>query len=219
MAGAAVMPVFLVPLHESNDCHTPAGSPEGGQFCSGAPVAAGSTPIPPGMVRGYHYTSNLDAVLQTGLSTTYARGSTYGEPNVIWFSSQKPHDYKHYVEVFLKPEELGIGRVHSRDKTPTQEEIDRFNQAGGNFTTLLLEIPASRFVTHHRPWHAKFQHLMQEYPPEDLTAPRWQAKLRRQGYTGFEDVLQSFEKIGGEEYGPAVALWAKLVRRAAARRG
>jgi hypothetical protein len=27
------MPTFLVPLFESNDCHTPAGSPKGGQFC------------------------------------------------------------------------------------------------------------------------------------------------------------------------------------------
>jgi hypothetical protein len=27
------MPSFLVPLHEHNDCHTPAGSSAGGQFC------------------------------------------------------------------------------------------------------------------------------------------------------------------------------------------
>jgi len=29
------VPVFTVPIHENNDCHTPAGSSEGGQFCSG----------------------------------------------------------------------------------------------------------------------------------------------------------------------------------------
>jgi hypothetical protein len=28
------MPIFLVPISESNDCHTPAGSPAGGEFCS-----------------------------------------------------------------------------------------------------------------------------------------------------------------------------------------
>ncbi len=28
------MPSFLIPVHESNDCHNPPGSPEGGQFCS-----------------------------------------------------------------------------------------------------------------------------------------------------------------------------------------
>jgi len=27
------MPAFLVPIHEHNDCHSPAGSPAGGQFC------------------------------------------------------------------------------------------------------------------------------------------------------------------------------------------
>lgn len=29
------MPIFTVPLHEFNPCHTPAGQPTGGQFCSG----------------------------------------------------------------------------------------------------------------------------------------------------------------------------------------
>jgi hypothetical protein len=39
---ATLMPAFLVPLHESNDCHTPAGSSAGGEFCSG-PGAMGKT--------------------------------------------------------------------------------------------------------------------------------------------------------------------------------
>jgi hypothetical protein len=36
MEEAGLMPTFTVPIHESNDCHTPAGSPAGGQFCAGA---------------------------------------------------------------------------------------------------------------------------------------------------------------------------------------
>jgi len=28
------MPDFLTPLYESNDCHNPAGTPAGGEFCS-----------------------------------------------------------------------------------------------------------------------------------------------------------------------------------------
>lgn len=36
------MPLFTCPIHESNDCHTPAGSSEGGQFCSGK----GALPTP-----------------------------------------------------------------------------------------------------------------------------------------------------------------------------
>ena len=35
------MPIFTIPIHESNDCHTPAGSPEGGQFCSGTGKVGG----------------------------------------------------------------------------------------------------------------------------------------------------------------------------------
>ena len=37
------MPCFTIPIHESNDCHLPAGSPEGGQFCSGGMFL----PVPP----------------------------------------------------------------------------------------------------------------------------------------------------------------------------
>lgn len=36
------MPNFLQPLHESNDCHEPAGSPDGGRFCSSGGGAAGA---------------------------------------------------------------------------------------------------------------------------------------------------------------------------------
>jgi len=209
------MPAFTVPLHEHNDCHNPAGA-GGGQFCSGPPAAAGTTPLPAGHIRAYHYTTALDAVLQSGLSTRHARGATYGEPNVIWFSTQKPGDFKNYVEVHLRPEELGIGRISNRN--PTQEEIDRFNAQGGNFTALAPEIPASRIVTHHRPWHAKYYVLMEEYPPEALTTKRWKFKLEKAGYTSVEDIVQSFEKIGGDEYGPAVKAWAAQVRKAQSKR-
>jgi hypothetical protein len=35
------MPCFLIPIHESNDCHNPGGNPDGGRFCSG-PGAGGT---------------------------------------------------------------------------------------------------------------------------------------------------------------------------------
>ena len=34
------MPSFTIPVHEANDCHHPAGSPEGGQFCAKTSVGA-----------------------------------------------------------------------------------------------------------------------------------------------------------------------------------
>lgn len=39
------MPVFTVPLDESNDCHTPAGSEAGGQFCSAAGASTGKVTL------------------------------------------------------------------------------------------------------------------------------------------------------------------------------
>ena len=39
------MPLFTIPVHESNDCHTPAGSPAGGQFCGSMSRREGQ-PIP-----------------------------------------------------------------------------------------------------------------------------------------------------------------------------
>lgn len=201
------------PFREFNDCH----APESGQFCSGSgsgvPPAAGSLPLPPGRIRAYHYTDKLDAVLESGLSLGHAKGATYGEPNAIWFSTQKPGDFKHYVEVHLTPEEIGLGAMWSGREKPTQAQIDAFNAAGGNFTTRLKEIPPERIATHHRPWHAKYHALMEEYPPEALTTKRWKMKIEKAGYADAEAIVQSFEKIGGDEYGPAVTAWAKEVRR------
>lgn len=37
------MPLFTVPIHESNDCHTPAGSDKGGEFCASIPGLKVST--------------------------------------------------------------------------------------------------------------------------------------------------------------------------------
>lgn len=38
------MPSFTTPLHESNDCHAPAGTPAGGQFCGDGSSAIWKTP-------------------------------------------------------------------------------------------------------------------------------------------------------------------------------
>jgi hypothetical protein len=44
------VPCFLVPLHEYNDCHAPAGSPAGGQFCADEDLAG---PGPDDYQQGY----------------------------------------------------------------------------------------------------------------------------------------------------------------------
>ena len=145
-----------------------------GQFTeSGVPPEPGTTPIPPGKVRAYHYTDNLDAVEKEGLSVGKARGNTYGEPNVIWFSTEKPGDFKDYVEVFLDPEEIGIGAPQMVVKRPEgwknaetpeekQEALDEYNKGNHNLTALIREVPPERFVTVHRPWYDHYRYLVND---------------------------------------------------------
>lgn len=157
-------------LREFNKCH----DPKDGKFCSGdggdLPPEPGTTPIPPGMVRGYHYTDRLDSVLAHGLSTQHAKGSTYGEPNVIWMSTEKPKDFKEYVEVFVTPEEIGLNGPGYRGRAVPQAEIDAYNARGHDFYLTLSHVPPSRFVTHSRPWMHHARHMLKEYPASNPAA-------------------------------------------------
>lgn len=221
--------LFTIPIHElreENPCHTPAGSPAGGQFCStGVPVAPGTTPVPKGMIRAYHYTNAgeeaLASILQHGLSTAHARGSTYGEPNVIWFSTTKPGDFKHYVEVLLTPEELrgGVGGPTMSVQRPEgwkaaetpeerQEVLDRFNEEGSNFAVGVATIPPERIVTHSAPWMAIYHQVVT--PSNPALKPIYDEKIRKI----VAGELDAMVKADPEKYGKVfAAIKAKFGRR------
>jgi predicted GNAT family acetyltransferase len=174
-------------LREANDCHEPAGSPNGGQFCSkgssGRPItyssdtpppALGTTPVPPGMVRAYHYTNNgldaLKSILQHGLSRAFAKGENYGEPNAIWVSTDMPKEFKYAVEVWLKPDEMTYG-PHSHFKLPdgtwqraeTPEQIQRtIDDYTGNSPLTVDRVPPARIVTYQEPWTAMYHQLVND---------------------------------------------------------
>jgi len=155
------------------------------------------------MVRGYHYTGNLDSVLKHGLDTSFAKGSTYGEPNTLWFSAEKPGNFKDYVEVFLKWEELDLNGWH-RNFPPSQADLDKFNAGQSNFTVRPRQIPPDRFVTHHRPWHDKYRYLQKYWPPD---APEtWRESMM--GTKTPDKIVAEFLEIDNPDYAPAVALWA-----------
>ena len=196
------------------------------------PPAPGSTPIPKGKIRAYHYTNRgeeaLANILKEGLSTAYSRGATYGEPNVIWFSTTKPGDGKHYVEVFLDPEDLegGIGGPHWAVERPDgwklvetdeerQESIDKFNEPGTNFAVGVDKIPPEKIVTHSEPWMAKY-HAFIERVEQERTNPSspaleafWADRLQEVVAGKMDDVGKGdpvYAKVIAaikEEYGPA----------------
>ncbi len=133
------------------------------------PAAGGETPLEPGMIRAYHYTSaeGLDGIRAEGLRLDRAIGETYGEPNRVWFSTSRPTDERPFVEVHLRPEEInGEGGFWGR--APTQDEIDAFNERGGNFN-LTNDVPADRIVTHNEPWMHTYRQFVADGPKDAAT--------------------------------------------------
>lgn len=197
--------IFTTPIHEANDCHNPAG-PGGGQFCGdGLPPEPGSTPVPAGMIRAYHYTDNLDAVRAGGLDVSKARGSTYGEPNGIWASTAKPKDVKNYVEMFVKPSEVGLGGPDLFQKDRVQPELDEFNKGDHDFILNLQQVPPSRFVTVHEPWHDHARYILDEYPIDD-------PKRVAEGVDMLRPLLEN-PAFGGSAEKQAVQWWFDQARK------
>jgi hypothetical protein len=126
------------------------------------------------MIRGYHYTDNLNSVLEHGLDRKFARGETYGEPNMIWFSTVLPQPGKDYVEVHLSPYEVNLNgpdlypkNYHAdppRDKT--REELDAevadYNAGQHNFASYADHIPPARIVTHSSSWMHQARYVEKE---------------------------------------------------------
>jgi hypothetical protein len=141
---------------------------------NGLPPEPGTVPLPRGMIRAYHFTDNLKSVLANGLRVDFARGNTYGEPNVIWFSTSKPRDFKDYIEVFLKPDEIlmnGPGQYPTKSGgvKKTQAELDaevaEYTHGDHDFYVKAKVITPNRFVTYHEEWHDHLRYVLKNYPP------------------------------------------------------
>jgi hypothetical protein len=61
---------------------------------STVPAEPGTKPIPHGTLRFYHYTNAgpgaLQSIAEHGILLGKAKGDTYGEPNVVWASTEQP---------------------------------------------------------------------------------------------------------------------------------
>lgn len=117
------------------------------------PPEPGQSPIPPGTVRMYHVTplDNLDSILRNGLTLDNARGTTYGEPNLIWFSNNTDywnpyHGRSVMLEVAIPTsviEEAGFALIGG---------------PGGNMGTP-FDIPSDWIVAVHEPWHGHYRYV------------------------------------------------------------
>ena len=145
-------------------------------------VEPGSIPIPSNYIRLYHYTDDLESVSKNGIDLSKAKGHTYGEPNVVWASAQKPGDNKSYVEFAVSVDDprIVIGK-------PSQSPEEYMNY--GHNCAFNDSIKPNEIIAVHEPWHNKYRYIMDR--------PELQADIKDGKY----DHL-----INNKEYGPAINL-------------
>ena len=121
------MPAFLCPIHESNDCHEPAGSPVGGQFCSGEGHAAQALLAPYG-----EYAADLKAVQRQLLERMAADGNEHmavlqpGRPLFFHTSGEStyvevPHD-DFIAELQANPP-IFTAHTHPTGSAPSEADL------------------------------------------------------------------------------------------------
>ena len=145
----------------------------GEQFEDHMPPEPGSTPVPEGHVRLFHYTEtkSLPSIREHGLSREHARGETYGEPNQVWAAAGTPKRdrfyEKNFVEFHAHPQhELAIGayggRLGARSPEAQKEALTEHVQhmeRHQSHVTMQGDVPPSRILAVHEPWHQHVRYL------------------------------------------------------------
>lgn len=119
----------------------------------------GTIPIPPGHVRLYHYFpgNQIENIKQNGIDITHARGETYGEPNSIWASGQKPSDNHTFVEFSISKDDPSWLL-----NKPTTNEHAQAIQDYGSDVSFGRTIRPEEFVAIHEPWHNHYRYIMND---------------------------------------------------------
>lgn len=157
------------------------------------PAEPGTVPVPPNHVRLYHYTQveGIDdeqkfqaaqLLRQNGLDIKKAKGASYGEPNVIWASSQMPQHGKVFAEFSIAMDDPRWAQGKP-DEGMSPQEYESQKWDCYFFDSIL----PNEIIAVHEPWHERYRYLMQT--PEALQAT----------IAGEHDRLMNHR-----EYGPAV---------------
>jgi hypothetical protein len=147
------------PWHGEHGYFAGPGSSTGG---SARPPKPGTVPLPPGAVRVYHYTKDkatLDSIRKEGLLQGKAVGASYGEPNAVWASFEKPGNDRYYVEIAVSPDEVDVGGPswQGGDVAKWTEQA----AAIGQNITVHGDVPPSRILTYNEPWMHTYDYLVE----------------------------------------------------------
>jgi hypothetical protein len=148
------------------------GEPEADPNQTQVPPEPGTTPIPEGNVRLYHYTgADPEQIRQQGLQMSQAKGETYGEPNQIWASARPPSLDNHNVVEFSVPRDdprWNIGKyepwVHYEGYDQPNFDYGQYLHDRGAHVTFNGDIRPDEIHAVHEPWHQSYRYLKENYP-------------------------------------------------------
>lgn len=121
------------------------------------PNEIGTTPIPSNHIRLYHYTrGNPEEIKRNGLQLSHARGSTYGEPNMVWASSVPPDaSIKNIVEFSVPVNDTSM----DLEKPKMGESPDEW-MSGNHHVGFYRDIRPEEIIAIHEPWHEKYRWII-----------------------------------------------------------
>lgn len=161
------MPCFTIPIHESNDCHNPAGSPVGGRFCSAPGVAPAEGRGPLGI-----YPRPVDSVkIPAYLKDDVARAMRAG---FVTYHQQQPEPIKDITGQIQDP----LAMSHARGSEEQFKDVGtgmwvkargkiRLMTRGGEFEPTYQTYSSQGFPTGYK----KKELTPADLPPEAQASP------------------------------------------------
>lgn len=139
------------------------------------PAPLGTTPIPAGMERRFHYThpDNIESIKQHGLSPKFSNSYKYGDPKAIWSEGER---FKKSYEDISKP------------VVEFYDDPENWKGLPYSFT----DVPAEHIIAIHLNWHKAYRYIKEHnIPIEDVEAvsdePDYKLcydALKAEGYKG-----------------------------------
>ena len=124
------------------------------------PKEPGTVPIPPNHLRLYHYTyTDPEIIKREGLLQSKSRGSTYGEPNVVWASMEQPSRYKLYAEFSMAIDDQRFSGIGLKPNVSMGAEW--YKGRSDNFA-IFGDVKPSEIIAMHEPWHHTYRYMIED---------------------------------------------------------
>jgi ribosomal protein S18 acetylase RimI-like enzyme/8-oxo-dGTP pyrophosphatase MutT (NUDIX family) len=164
-------------ITDITDTAVSAPSPVMASVVDKLPPEPGTTPIPAGAIRCFHYTDpkNLDSIRQHGLLKSKGRGDdlSYSGPSAgVWASTTTPRyedlSQRPYVEFYAMPNELSHNAAYPRP----EEDGTAWGAAREHYVIMAGDVPPDHILAIHEPWHLHAKYYLEnedEINPADLS--------------------------------------------------